>query len=435
MIIRMSTPLDPVMDNLYCDTYWFKCSKFWYWEHFRAMLGENELGAWTQEVEYTEPKIKTNTSRPTTVNDMSTYLGIRPGIANLEYSKLAVSAIIDIWNNWFRDQNLQAPIQIDKTDADLNVDGTINTGCGLLPVQKFHDYFTSALPEPQKGNAITTPLGTTAPVKVYGNNMTLGLIGPHTAKNPEGYYGLIQSTNDNLYMDKNAYNKAVGLWSGAGSAAIAGGLGLAGSLYGANSASKAAGLSWKQQVLMAMFQRDWEKEKMQNAYQWTVADMEKAGLNPILATRNGANSGGGITAGAGDTSGLKSAGQIAAQGLSQIIPAAISAYTGLKSTENQTTQTDADRILKLSEAAKNAEETPKIREKIESEINKNNADAKRQNEERNPANAIGAFISKSVDAAAKRKETKAYNSAKKYREAHKNDSYFEKLGTFKIHKN
>lgn len=175
MIIRMSTPLDPVMDNLYCDTYWFKCSKFWYWEHFRAMLGENELGAWTQEVEYTEPKIKTNTTRPTTVNDMSTYLGIRPGIANLEYSKLAVSAIIDIWNNWFRDQNLQAPIQIDKTDADLDVDGTINTGCGLLPVQKFHDYFTSALPEPQKGNAISTPLGTTAPVKVYGTGSALGL--------------------------------------------------------------------------------------------------------------------------------------------------------------------------------------------------------------------------------------------------------------------
>lgn len=244
-------------------------------------------------------------------------------------------------------------------------------------------------------------------------------------------------------MANNSANAVSGAASGAaaGSAlgpwgAIAGGaLGLAGSIYGANSASKAAGASWKQQVLMAMFQRDWEKEKMQNAYQWTVEDMEKAGLNPILATRNGANSGGGITTGAGDTSGLKSAGQIAAQGLSQIIPTAISAYTGLKNTENQTTQTDADRILKLSEAAKNAEETPKIREKIESEINKNNADAKRQNEERNPANAIGAFISKSVDAAAKRKETKAYNSAKKYREAHKNDSYFEKLSTFKIHKN
>lgn len=183
MIIRMSTPLDPVMDNLYCDTYWFKCTKFWYWEHFRAMLGENELGAWTQEVEYTEPKIKTNTSRPTTVNDMSTYLGVRPGVANLEYSKIIVSAIIDIWNNWFRDQNLQAPIQIDKTDADLNVDGTINTGCGLLPVQKFHDYFTSALPEPQKGNAISTPLGTTAPV-----NITAGP-GYFALQDSEGHWG------------------------------------------------------------------------------------------------------------------------------------------------------------------------------------------------------------------------------------------------------
>lgn len=224
-----------------------------------------------------------------------------------------------------------------------------------------------------------------------------------------------------------------GLWSGAGSAAIAGGLGLAGSLYGANSASKAAGLSWKQQVLMAMFQRDWEKEKMQNAYQWTVADMEKAGLNPILATRNGANSGGGITAGAGDTSGLKSAGQIAAQGLSQIIPAAISAYSGLKSTENQTTQTDADRILKLSEAAKNAEETPKIREKIESEIKKNNAEAgdtKKSEDIKTPVAKIAKGIGKAIDTVteapgkawehAKKSATKKMHSARNAKEAWQN---------------
>lgn len=202
MIIRMSTPLDPVMDNLYCDTYWFKCSKFWYWEHFRAMLGENEMGAWTQEVEYTEPKIKTNTTRPTTVNDMSTYLGIRPGIANLEYSKLAVSAIIDIWNNWFRDQNLQAPIQIDKTDADLNVDGTINTGCGLLPVQKFHDYFTSALPEPQKGNAISTPLGTTAPV-------TITSIPPGQETRSALYFQMYNTTGDIGYLTRGQVDATV----------------------------------------------------------------------------------------------------------------------------------------------------------------------------------------------------------------------------------
>lgn len=164
IVCRMATPIYPVMDNLYLDTYYFKCSKFWYWEHFRAMLGENEMGAWTQETEYTEPKIVTQTSTPTTVNDLLTYIGVPLAIPNLQVSKMAVNAYIDIWNNWFRDQNLQAPIQLDKTDANVNYDGTIKTGGALLPVAKFHDYFTSALPEPQKGTAISTPLGTTAPI-------------------------------------------------------------------------------------------------------------------------------------------------------------------------------------------------------------------------------------------------------------------------------
>lgn len=178
MIVRMSTPMFPTMDNLYLDTYYFKCSKFWYWEHFRAMMGENEMGAWAQEIEYSEPKIITNTTRAITVGDVSNYMGMPINIPNLKMSKIAINAYIDIWNNWFRDQNLQAPIQFDKTDANLNVDGTINTGCGLLPVAKFHDYFTSALPEPQKGTAITTPLGVDAPVtgSVVGNGNMLGLI-------------------------------------------------------------------------------------------------------------------------------------------------------------------------------------------------------------------------------------------------------------------
>lgn len=174
IIVRMSTPMYPIMDNLYLDTYYFKCSKFWYWEHFRAMMGENDRGAWAQTIEYTEPKITTQSSRASTINDTMTYIGVPLGVANLQFSKMAINAIIDIWNNWFRDQNLQAPIVFDKTDANLNVDGTINTGCGLLPVAKFHDYFTSCLPEPQKGNAISTPLGTTAPV--IGNGNAIGAV-------------------------------------------------------------------------------------------------------------------------------------------------------------------------------------------------------------------------------------------------------------------
>ena len=146
------------------------------------MMGENDYGAWTQTIDYTEPKIQTNTTYPLGVNDLGTYLGVRMATQNLKYSKIAVNAYIDIWNQWFRDQNLQAPIVYDTTDSDLNADGTINTGAGLLPVQKFHDYFTSCLPEPQKGNPVTLPLGTTAPI--IGNSpIQFAYTGDTTARN------------------------------------------------------------------------------------------------------------------------------------------------------------------------------------------------------------------------------------------------------------
>lgn len=182
MVIRLSTPLVPVMDNCYIDTYYFKCSKFWYWEHFRAMLGENDLGAWAQTIDYERPKIETTTS--VSKNTFLDYAGCPLGIAGLKFDKMVVNAYIDIWNQWFRDQNLQAPIALDKTDSDVTYDGTISTGGTLLPVCKFHDYFTTCLPEPQKANAITTPLGTSAPVK--GNGITLGLT---DGTNNAGIYG------------------------------------------------------------------------------------------------------------------------------------------------------------------------------------------------------------------------------------------------------
>lgn len=171
IVLRLSTPLVPVMDNAYLDTYWFRCSKFWYWEHFRAMMGENELGAWAQTVDYEDPKITTTAN--TQKGDLLDYYGYKPGIAGLECDKMAINAYIDIWNQWFRDQNLQAPIQFDKSDSNLTYDGTINTGGGLLPVNKFHDYFTSALPEPQKGTAITQPLGTSAQIISDGTTVSM----------------------------------------------------------------------------------------------------------------------------------------------------------------------------------------------------------------------------------------------------------------------
>lgn len=197
IIIRMSTPLYPIMDNLYLDTYWFKCSHYWYWEHFRAQQGENNSSAWTQTIEYTTPQINVSTAYG--VNDVATYMGMPINKTNISWSKIPCQAYIDIWNNWFRDENLQAPVQLDNTDANLTTDGTISTGKGLLPVAKFHDYFTSALPQPQKGDAVTIPIGTTAPLQIYGSGMALGLT------NGTSNYGMSSGASSSIGASLDTY--------------------------------------------------------------------------------------------------------------------------------------------------------------------------------------------------------------------------------------
>lgn len=207
MVIRMNTPLTPIMDNLYVDTYWFKCSKFWYWDHFRAMMGENSSGAWAQTIDYEEPYITTNGNE--SAGDLACYLGVRQKTAGQKWSKMAANCYIDIYNQWFRDQNLIAPIQYDTTDTNLSADGTINTGFGLLKAAKFHDYMTSLLPQPQKGAAVQSPIGVSANVSI-GANGTMSFT-PQGTTTPRGMvvnkYGLGDTT-----ISANGNQKILKLW-------------------------------------------------------------------------------------------------------------------------------------------------------------------------------------------------------------------------------
>lgn len=204
VVVRMNTPLYPIMDNLYLDTFYFKCSKYWYWEHFREQHGENNSSVWTQTVEYITPTIKLGAeSTKYGPGDLANYLGVPQGVNNFEWDRWAVSAYIDVWNNWFRSEALTAPISIDKSDSDLTADGSINTGYGLLDVCKFFDYFTGALPEPQKGTAVTSPIGISAPVK--GNGMALGLdYGTSTGS------GLANTTSGYLANSTGSYGNSAG---------------------------------------------------------------------------------------------------------------------------------------------------------------------------------------------------------------------------------
>lgn len=171
-LMRMSTPLYPVMDNCYCDFYFFFVPSRLLWEHFENLMGQNDSTFWAETVEYTTPKT-TAPSGGWNVGTLADYFGIPTGVEGLQVNSLPFRAYAKIWNEWFRDENLQQPVTMSKTDATT---AGSNTGTNLtdaeagglpLKVCKYKDYFTSCLPSPQKGKAVTLPMNGNATIKPY----------------------------------------------------------------------------------------------------------------------------------------------------------------------------------------------------------------------------------------------------------------------------
>lgn len=188
-IIRGSTPIFPVMDNANLDIYFFFVPNRLVWDHWKEFNGENTTSKWEQTVEYSIPQMAAPSGNGEVVGwekgTLADYMGIPtligPGAPQSEaqwtVNHLPFRAYCLIWNEWFRDQNLQDPVLIDTGDSQTNgthlvpeTNPIVNqnqaalTGANLLPVNKYFDYFTGALPEPQKGPDVLLPLGNTAPV-------------------------------------------------------------------------------------------------------------------------------------------------------------------------------------------------------------------------------------------------------------------------------
>lgn len=194
-VLRSQTPVFPVMDDAYFDVYWFYQPAKNTWEHFKDFIGNGDQpDDWSEPVQYTVPqitfaaKIASGALGPRVLKgSVLEKLGVpissisSGGQSNASIEALCVRGFYQIWNDYFRNQNFQASVSVPLGDSDFtstNNSGILpafsptdaSGGCDCPPVNKFHDYFTSALPDAQKGPDVLLPIGTSAPVVTSQNN-------------------------------------------------------------------------------------------------------------------------------------------------------------------------------------------------------------------------------------------------------------------------
>lgn len=172
LFARMLTPIVPFMDNVYLDTHFFFVPYRLLWDHWVNMHGEQAKP--DDSIDYVVPKVlfpykgqvigSTSISADVTaaVGSIYDYLGIPTGKTGFAISALPLRAYNKIWNEWFRDENIQDSVREYTNDNDVTA-----SAFTLLRRGKRHDYFTSCLPWPQKGPGVDLPIGDYAPV-VYG---------------------------------------------------------------------------------------------------------------------------------------------------------------------------------------------------------------------------------------------------------------------------
>lgn len=174
-LVRMATPLYPVMDNCNMDIFFFFVPSRLLWNHFVNMMGQNDSSFWAETVEYTTPTAKAPPTTGWEVGSIADYMGIPTGVPNLEVNRMPFNAYAKIWNEWFRDENLQQPVDVYTGDETLEYKENLKDiekperGLGILKVCKHKDYFTSSLPQPQKGQGVEIGLAGLAPVWLTEN--------------------------------------------------------------------------------------------------------------------------------------------------------------------------------------------------------------------------------------------------------------------------
>ena len=177
-VARSTTPfIRPVMDNLFMDMYFFFVPNRLVYDKWKNVMGENTSGYWANEETFQVPTAKLVSVLPGSIaNHFGLPIGSAPsGATPIDVNILPFRAYALIWNEWFRDQNTQEPVFVNVGNVATFEEAIDNIGDnfgnddgyyldGLARVNKLHDYFTSALPSPQKGDAVEVPIQGISPV-------------------------------------------------------------------------------------------------------------------------------------------------------------------------------------------------------------------------------------------------------------------------------
>lgn len=179
-VVRLQTLLAPTLTNMYLDTYWFFVPNRIVWDKWKQFMGENTKSAWVPSADPPMPVLASPTggfAKGTIADYMGIPVGVEfPASAPFAPNSLPFAAYAMIWNDFFRDQNVDDPVVVTsnppqvRTGSNGSALGDAELGGMPLPANKFHDLFTSCLPQPQKGPAVNIPANGNIPVIALGEH-------------------------------------------------------------------------------------------------------------------------------------------------------------------------------------------------------------------------------------------------------------------------